>query len=91
MVVPPPIAAIIHVTEQGQRAPERYPRTTMLAQAPASCHLQQGHRRAGHSSRLKGWWPMCGGLSGVVAMLKAEAEWQQYHLVKCVDRKNEVV
>jgi hypothetical protein len=34
---------------------------------------------------------MCGGLSGVVARLKAEAEWQHYHLVKCVDRKNEVV
>jgi hypothetical protein len=34
---------------------------------------------------------MCGGLSDVVARLKVEVEWQDYHLIKCVDRKNEVV
>jgi hypothetical protein len=62
----------------------------MLAQAPALRHPQQGRRCAGRSSRLVGWWPMCGGLSGVAARLKAEAEWQHYHLVKCVERKNEV-
>jgi hypothetical protein len=62
-----------------------------LHQAPASHRLQQGHQRAGRSSRLVGWWPMCGGLSDVAARLKAEAKWKHYHLVKCVDRKNEDV
>jgi hypothetical protein len=61
-----------------------------LHQVLASCHPQQGHRCAERSSRLVGWLPMCGGLSDVAARLKVEAEWQHYHLVKCVDRKKEV-
>jgi hypothetical protein len=46
----------------------------------ARAGAQQGRRRAGRGSRLAGWWPMCGGLSEVVARLKVEAERQHYHL-----------
>ncbi len=40
-------------------------------------------------SRLVGWWPMCGGLSEVAVRLKAQAEWQHFHLVGVLGQRKQ--
>jgi hypothetical protein len=53
----------------------------------ARAGAQQGRRHAKIGSRLVGWCLMCGGLSEVAEILKAEAERQHYHLVGVLGQK----
>jgi hypothetical protein len=75
----------------GNQPSKKCPRTRLWAlgsdKYDASDWMLRIMSDARKHTRLVEWWPMCGGLSEVVASLKAEAEWQHYHLLGVLGQK----